>query len=190
MNPKVTAIDSTASFFKTLKQELPSRAGMASLASKGKAVIAQRTLEGTSAAGSSFSPYKTAPYYAPIENRPPGYPSPSGGEMTKSGKSMKYPSYAAYKAGIGMGARPQLSISNEMLGDIDFIVQSDTRAVLFFTSRLSAAKAHKHHTGDFPFFDLRSLDDEKQMNEELIEQAKRVRDKARREASKRRYSAG
>jgi len=190
MNPKVTATDNTASFFKAFKQEIPSRAAMGALASKGKTIIATRTLQGQSSEGGSFHPYQTEPYYAPIENRPTGYPSPAGGELTKSGKSMKFPKYSDYKQSLGMGSRPQLSVSNEMLGDIDFIVTSKTKAVLFFTSRLSAAKAHGHHTGDFPFFDLRLSADEAAMNDELRERLKEARKKARQQTRARRYRAG
>jgi len=190
MNPKVTATDNTASYFAAIKSGIPSRAIMGSLASKGKTVIVNRTLSGENAYGGQFMSYKTEPYYAPIENRPPGYPSPPGGTQTKSGKSAKYASYADYKESLGLGATPQLSVSGEMLGDIDFIVQSETRAVLFFTSRLSAAKAHAHHTGDYPFFDLGLPADEQALNETLRDQAKKVRERARRQAKARRYRAG
>jgi len=75
-----------------------------------------------------------------------------------SSKGTKFPDYSAgykrWKTGQGYPATPNLSLTGEMMGDIQINIISPTFAVLFFGSRLSAAKAHKHHTGKFPFFDV------------------------------------
>ena len=63
--------------------------------------------------------------------------------------------YGDYKAKQGFGSKPQLSVSNQMLGDIQISVLGERRAELFFGSRLSAAKAHGHDQGKYPFFGVR-----------------------------------
>jgi hypothetical protein len=179
-------IDTAPSFLQGLLRRIPSDPMMGALVSKGKILLENRTLEGKDESGAAFGPYKTKPYYAPVDGRPPGYPAPTGGEPSKSGKTMKYDSYASYKSAMGFGATPQLSISNEMLSDIGWIVKSKTRALMFFTSRLSAAKAHKHHTGDYPFFGFGDMNTITEMNEELVQQFRDARRVARAEIKARR----
>jgi len=185
MQIRTTMTDTATSLLDAVKAGLPSTKVMGALASKGKMLIAQRTLAGKSETGSAFEAYRTAPYYAPVEKRPPGYPTPSGGEITKSGKSAKYPSYAAYKTAQGFGAKVQLSVSNQMLSDIDWVVQSPTRAVLFFASRLSAAKAHGQHTGYYPFFGFGDAASVEQMSRELAGLFQDIRAKAQAEMKRR-----
>jgi len=185
MHVRVKLTDTASSFLKGIRAGLPSRMAMGALASKAKILIEQRTLEGKDEDGASFDKYRTAPYSAPVTNRPPGYPDPSGGDLSKSGKSMKFSSYAAYKQGLGFGEDVNLSVSNQMLSDIDWTVRSSTKALMFFTSRLSGAKASGHHEGYYPFFGLGDQKTEEAMNVKLREVFRDVRAKARAEAKAR-----
>ena len=75
-----------------------------------------------------------------------------------SSKGTKFPSYTdsykLWKTGKGHPAATNLSLTGEMLGDIQFKVISPNQALLFFGSKLSQAKAHRHHTGKYPFFGI------------------------------------
>lgn len=129
------------------------------MAGLGRTIVISRTQAGKGAGGKPFKPYSKKRYYAPTARRPPGYPQPAGGTATKSGKSMRFESgYAQYKSGIGRGNKVTLSVSGQMLGAIQIAVVSPTVAVLFFASRLEAAKAHGHQFGTTvpkrEFFDL------------------------------------
>jgi len=132
----------------------------AQLAGLGKAIITNRTLQGLDANDAPFTPYSDKPYWAPTEKRPPGYPSPSGGEPTPKGRSYSA-GYGQYKAGIGRPSSPQLSVSNEMLGNIAIATQGSAMAILFFPDREQAAKAHGHEFGTVvpkrSFFDLSNV---------------------------------
>ena len=127
--------------------------GILLIANTAKANIASRTLAGESLGGSTFTPYSQRPFYASVDNRTPGSPSPKGGRKTKRGMVFEQ-GYGQYKTGIGRPATPQLSVTGRMLGDIQVKVINPKRAVLFFGSKLSAFKAHGLHYGKFPFFGL------------------------------------
>jgi hypothetical protein len=129
------------------------------VAADARTAIVSRTLSGISLSGSMFPGYASGgTFYAPVKNRPPGYPSPKGGrtKALRGGRKLKTHAYGGgygeYKAAQGLGGSPQLSVSNEMLGDIQIQVLGPRRAELFFGDRLSAVKAHRHHFGKFPFF--------------------------------------
>lgn len=148
------------------------------LGAVAKSVIVTRTLRGRSVSGAPFVGYSRRPYYAPIDKRPAGYEAPKGGIETKGGKTRFYPhGYGQYHRAYGLGSNVTLSVSNEMLGDIQ-VVGTHKKAILFFGSRLSAAKAHGHHTGtnpvlpERPFFDL-SQDNAKELRAELLKQIKK-----------------
>lgn len=146
---------------KALQVGLESTANVLAVANAARMVIINRTLhEKLDLNRQPFAAYGTKRYYAPVDKRPPGYPAPSGGRTTalKGGRKLKTVAYdegyGDYKAGLGLGSAPQLSVSNRMLSDIQARVASAKSAVLFFGSRLSAAKAHGHHTGKRPFFGI------------------------------------
>lgn len=125
------------------------------VANSAKALMVNRTLSGESLSGSSFASYSDREYYAPIDNRQPGYPTPKGGRKTKKGMVFNQ-GYSQYKTGIGRPATPQLSVSGRMLGDIQVNVLNKNRAIIFFGSQLSAKKAHGHHYGKYPFFGIQA----------------------------------
>lgn len=121
------------------------------------ALIQQRTALGRDERGRSFKSYSDEPYYAPVENRPAGYPAPRGGRTKhkKTGRDLKTVvydgGYGDYKAAMGFGSKPQLSVSGEMLGDMVF-ARWRHGVIIYFISTLSRQKAAGHHTGKFPFF--------------------------------------
>ena len=162
---------------RALTQGLESPANILAVANAARAVIVNRTLiEKLNVNRVPFNPYSTKVYYAPVEKRPAGYPKPTGGRtVSKShyshrktaygssstlhgGRKLKTVAYdggyGEYKAALGFGSTPQLSVSNRMLSDIQAQIVNAKRAILFFGSRLSAAKAYRHHTGKFPFFGI------------------------------------
>jgi hypothetical protein len=140
--------DTVSHKLKKLEQQSRSTRTMTEVASTVKSLIVQRTLAGRDIYGRPFTAYSTKPAYISIENRPPGYPKPKGGRTSRTGKSMYFEGgYAEYKAGLGRGIRPQLSVSESMLHDIRSRVLSHDRAILFYQGRLSAAKAATHHLG-------------------------------------------
>ena len=129
------------------------------VAGVAKSLITTRTQRGEGAGGKPFTAYSKKTYYAPVERRTPGYPSPTGGAPTKSGKSVKYAGgYAEYKQGLGFGSKVTLTVSGQMLGAIAISVGGPTVAFLFFTSSEQAAKAHGHQFGTVApkreFFDI------------------------------------
>jgi hypothetical protein len=131
---------------------------MLQIGNVAKALIIQRTLAGKDASGSAFTPYSTTPRYLPIKKRPVGYPAPAGGQTTKGGKTMFFSGgWKQYKSGIGLGARPQLSVSGKMLNDIQVRAEEE-KAILYFGSARSGAIAHGHHFGTTvprrEFFDI------------------------------------
>lgn len=134
---------------------------MLDVANIGVAMIEARTAMGRSDAGGSFPPYvDRGTYYAPIDKRPAGYPMPAGGRTThkRTGQPLKTVAYddgyAGYKAGIGRGAMPQLSVTGEMLGDM-VTRGGNGWAEIYFATESSKAKAHGHHvSGRYPFFGL------------------------------------
>ena len=160
------------------------------LAGKARTVIIGRTARGLDVGNKPFTPYSSKEYAAPISRRPPGYPQPAGGrsENILTGEpldSMIFEKgYGQYKAGIGRGSRPQLNISGKMLGAIQIATVSPTTAVLFFSSREEAAKAHGHQYGTAPrvkreFFGVEGLTSRKKLNdaarEEVLDMARRAR---------------
>ena len=149
------------------------------VANSVKAVITNRTLLGQSLSGGSFKPYSTKTYYAPIERRSPGTPAPTGGRNThkKTGKKLKsmiYHSYATYKAAMGFGATPQLSLTNKMLMAMQVSVISARKAIIFFAGALQNAKAHGLHHGKFPFFGIRT-DEQKNPMAVLVNQLVKIK---------------
>jgi hypothetical protein len=162
---------------RALQFGLESPANIVAVANAAKMVIINRTLhEKLSLDRQPFRPYSTDVYYAPVDKRPPGYPKPSGGRTQREshythkttsygslstlrgGKKLKTVAYdggyGEYKAALGLGSAPQLSVSNRMLSDIQVRFTTARSALLFFGNRLSAAKAHGLHFGKFPFFGL------------------------------------
>lgn len=136
-----------------------------------RALIEMRTLAGDDVEGNPFVGYSTRPMYASTAKRPAGYPLPAGGELTDSGKSMYFPGgYRQYKAGIGRGGTPNLSLSNQMLGDMQMRAEEE-RAVIDFSTAESAAKAHGHHFGTVvpqrQFFGIQSNQDLGALEDEL-----------------------
>lgn len=120
---------------------------MLEVAGVAKALIVQRTLLGQDVTGAPFIPYSTEPFYAPINKRPAGYKIPQGGRKTRGGKSVFYPGgWRQYKAAQGHGGTPNLSVSGEMLGDIQTRARPGV-GTLYLGGTLSAAKAHGHHFG-------------------------------------------
>jgi hypothetical protein len=147
-------------------------------------IIQTRTLLGRDVRGSAFSPYSTKAFSAPITNRPPGYPAPRGGKRSKSGKTMRFRwGWRQYKDSLGRGVTPNLSLSNQMLSDIQ-VKATENTSTLYFGSAESAAKAHGHHFGtgylpERPFFgigeDVREKEAlEKELVDLTIEYAKRA----------------
>jgi len=166
---------------KKLRQQMPGsgdQRAVVRLAGEAKALIAARTVRGISSSGAPFSPYKTGKtYYAPVARRPPGYPMPTGGRTTHltTGKPLKTVAYGGgygqYKQGIGRGAKVQLNVSGQMLGAIAIASSSPTLAILFFTSREEAAKAHGHEFGTTvprrPFFGIDDIQSVEALRKEL-----------------------
>jgi len=139
---------------KALAKGLQSPGNMLAVGNTARAVIMNRTvIERLSSDRAPFAPYSTRRYYAPVESRTPGYPKPKGGrrKAKRGGRKLKTAvyegGYGEYKASMGFGGTPQMSVSNRMLSSIQARVQGAKRVVLFFGDRLSAAKAHGHHTG-------------------------------------------
>lgn len=161
MKARVTK-DTITPALKNLSRVLRDKSNVYFVGTAAKSIITNRTLLGTSPSGATFPAYSQKEYRAPIDNRPPGYPKPKGGRKKslkgkRDLKAMVFKSYAAYKAGIGRGSKPQLSVSNKMLMDIQ-VAASGRTATLFWADRLSAAKAHGHHHGGRPFFDINERD--------------------------------
>ena len=133
---------------------------MMDVGNTAKAVIVMRTGRGESLEGGQFPAYSTEPYYASIERRPPGYPAPAGGRNTarRVGRKLKVHiyegGYGEYKSAMGFGDKPQLSVSQSMLTDIQVMPMGRATVMLFFGDRLSAIKAYGLHYGKFPFFGL------------------------------------
>lgn len=159
------------------------------LAGKARSWVIARTSKGEGPGGKPFSSYKTGIYYAPIAKRPPGYPKPSGGRRKhlRTGKPLKSVAYAegyaGYKAAIGRGKKPQLSVSGKMLGAIQIATISTQEAHLFFASREEAAKAHGHEFGTTVpkrvFFDLSDVESEGQLNRVLAKELRNMARKAK-----------
>jgi hypothetical protein len=186
---------------KALQFGMRSSANVLAVANAARMVIVNRTLhEKLDVNRQPFTPYGTKRYYAPIEKRPPGYPIPSGGRTVaeshymhkttaygssstlRGGRKLKTMAfddgYGEYKAGIGRGSTPQLSVSNRMLSDIQARVLTLKSAVLFFGNRLSAAKAHGHHFGKRPFFGLH-ISEQAGLYEVLAKQLAMIKDVTR-----------
>ena len=183
---------------KRLREQLPANGGrklVAILAGKGKALIQTRTVAGLGAGNKPFKPYSKKRYYAPIENRPPGYEKPSGGRDThlltgKPLKSMAYDGgYGEYKAAYGLGSKPTLSVSGKMLGAISIAEVSAKVAVLYFAGREEAAKAHGHQYGTTvpqrEFFDLAGFKNRREMEAELLVQVREMARRAKLEIERR-----
>ena len=167
----------TTGKLKTLAASMPpSLAGMMELGGTASALIIQRTALGLDVNNQKFQDYRSGTYYAPVQKRPPGYPTPSGGRSVakKGGRTLKSQvfdaGYGEYKIGIGHPAHVDLSVSHQMLGDIQVKAPNDHTAVLFFSDRLSAAKAHGHHFGKYPFFGLNAVTDLQSLYTQLAEQ--------------------
>ncbi|MBU8914213.1 MAG: hypothetical protein KOO61_09335 [Spirochaetales bacterium] len=143
---------------------------MMDVGNAAKGVIVIRTGRGESLNGGTFPAYSTEPYYASIERRAPGYPAPAGGRSTalRGGRKLKghiyEGGYGEYKSAMGFGDKPQLSVSQSMLTDIQVAVLGPTRAILFFGDRLSANKAYGLHHGKFPFFGLQESERDDLLN--------------------------
>lgn len=138
------------------------------LTSLGVTIIQERTRKGLDQAGRPFTGYSKKPYRAPVANRPAGYPSPSGGTPSKSGKTVLYEGgYGEYKGAGGFGTTPNLSVSGRMLGAIKPRAVTATLGEIFYTSREEAAKGHGHQFGTTTtkreHFGLDAFQDEQQM---------------------------
>lgn len=162
---RFTAINTASPALKKLKNGIPSRQHMTEVGNMARALITQRTLLGRDEHGNNFKPYSKRTYYAPTKNRPPGYPAPSGGRTTHKRfpktklKTMAFDDgYAGYKAGIGRPSHVTLAVSGQMLADMVTQVPNKRTAIILFRDRKSAAKAHKHHTGRYPFFGVSTSD--------------------------------
>ena len=147
----------------SLIKNMSEKDNIASVAGVARTVIINRTLAGLSLEGGAFKAYSKGPYYAPIANRPPGVPAPVGGRRValRGGRKLKtavFAGYAQYKAALGRGGKPQLSLTHEMLSSILYSVLSPRRAVLFFGTLTAANKASGLHEGKFPFFGLRDTE--------------------------------
>ena len=150
MDFKARVVSDTASpKLKKLRQNIGNVRNIIELTYVAKGIIQQRTLAGIDADGQAFVPYSKEEIYIPAadDNRPAGYPKPAGGTLTKSGRTMKFSGYDSYHAGLGLGATPTLSLSNQMLGSMQGTILSPTRSILSYHDRLSAAKAHGHTVG-------------------------------------------
>ena len=147
-----------------LTEGLKSKAAITGIANVAKAVIVNRTLAGESLTGGTFAAYSTRRYYAPTSGRAPGVPAPSGGRTTalRGGRRLKTvvydEGYGQYKAALGRGGTPQLSLSGMMLDAMMISVVSARRAIIFFASADANTKAFGLHAGKFPFFGLRATD--------------------------------
>lgn len=141
--------DTAAPKLKRLRQEIGSIKNIVEITYIAKAIIEQRTLSGKDADGQPFEPYSDRTYYAPTDasKRPAGYPQPTGGTLTKSGKSMKFAGYGDYKAALGFPSYPTLSLSNRMLGAMAATILSPTRSILSYHDREAATRAHGHTFG-------------------------------------------
>lgn len=145
-----------------LGKKLGSSEPMQGILNAARSVIKMRTLAGESLTGGVFPAYSMRRYYAPVAKRPPGYPAPSGGRKNalRGGRRLKSVAYdtgyGQYKAGIGRGSHPQLSVSNSMLDSMQGAVESPSRGVIFYANAHAAAKAHGHHMGKYPHFGLRN----------------------------------
>lgn len=148
-----------------------------------RALIEMRTLAGNDVDGNPFVAYSTKPMYAPVTKRPPGYPMPAGGDVTQAGTffgkktegghTMYFPGgYQQYKAGLGRGSTPNLSVSNQMLSDIRVNPEAE-KVVLDFATAESAAKAHGHHYGTVvprrEFFNIKTNQDLNALEDELVD---------------------
>lgn len=123
------------------------RGTMLQLGGVAQSIIVTRTQLGRDQSGAAFRGYSTRLMYAGMSRRPPGYPAPKGGTLSRTGRSMRFPGgYRQYKAGLGRGTTPQLSVSGKMLADIQ-VKAEDDRAILYFGTARSAAIAHGHHFG-------------------------------------------
>lgn len=144
-----------------LVKGLSDKRAILGIANTAKATITARTLSGQSLDGGPFRAYSTKTYYAPIEGRDPGVPAPTGGRTTalRGGRKLKSVvydgGYGQYKAAIGRGTHPQLSVSHMTLDAMQVSVVSNKRAIIFFGAQAANQKAHGLHTGKFPFFGLR-----------------------------------
>lgn len=160
--------DTVSGGLSRLKTELSNGKKIFEVCELAKSLIVIRTLSGQDVDGTTFEPYSSRPYYAAIDDlyRPEGYPKPAGGRTTHKrnpGRKLKRMAfdegYGQYKTGIGRPAFVQLSISGQMLADIETNVLNESEGELYFASAHSAAKAQGHHTGanNLPvreFFDL------------------------------------
>lgn len=149
-----------------------------------RTVIIQRTSEGLDEDENPFTAYSSKPYYAPVDNRPPGYPKPSGGTPSTSGKTIRYGSgYGEYKSAGGFGSKPQLGVSGKMLGAIVWTVQGPTYGFLFFSSAEEAAKAHGHQFGttttERRFFGVDSFDSQAQLRAAAFKYLRQAAKRAR-----------
>jgi hypothetical protein len=139
---------------------LNSKRAILAVTNTAKAVITARTLTGQSLSGGPFAAYSTKPYYASVGARAPGVPAPSGGRDTalRGGRKLKSRVYDAgygqYKAALGRGATPQLSLTNMMLDAMLTQAASPQRGIIFFGSQAANQKAHGLHSGKFPFFGM------------------------------------
>jgi hypothetical protein len=164
------------------------------IAGAARALIKQRTLSGVGVDGAPFAAYGTKPYRASIDKRAPGVPAPRGGRAGRDpaikgrkrarSKTRYYAGgYGEYKAALGRGSRPQLSLSGRMLGAMAVAVTGPRSAVIFFSSRLEAAKAHAHQYGTTvpkrEFFGIEDVGSEMELNRKTIkimrETAKRAK---------------
>jgi hypothetical protein len=176
--------DKASRALRLLKAGVRSEKAMAEILGEARSLIEDRTLAGKDMHGGSFEGYSSQKYYAPIENRPAGYPSPSGGEETKAGKSRKYSGgYGQYHAAQGWGTVVSLSASNAMLGDLATAVINKGKGYIYFTTRQSAAKAHGHHFGanNLPkreFFGL-SFTNIDELRENLVDEMAEMAERAR-----------
>jgi len=188
---RTRVVASPKSELDALLRQMPAKGSRSLVTRVGGAavsVIRQRTLAGVDMNGKPFAPYSRKPIYVSIEQRPAGYPKPRGGRAgnkrdrkAKSRTRFYSDGYGQYKAGIGRGSKPQLSVSNRMLGAISISTPSSTTAALFFSSREEAAKAHGHQFGTTTtkreFFGLESLADENALKAEAL---RWIRDAGRR----------
>jgi hypothetical protein len=143
------ARDTATPKLKRLRAEIGSVKTIIEITYQAKAIIEQRTLDGLDADGAPFEPYSQNTYYAPMDagSRPAGYPQPTGGTLTKSGKSMKFEGYDDYKGKLGFPTHVTLSLSNRMLAAIAATILSPTRSILSYNDREAATRAHGHTYG-------------------------------------------
>lgn len=146
--------DSITPALKSLSKELNDKKNALLVGNQAKAVIINRTLQGESLGGGAFSSYSKKPYYASAQNRKPGVPAPRGGRKTAKGRVYEG-GYGEYKAAIGRGGKPQLSLTGNMLQSIQVHVSSAKRVILFFGDAFANNKASGLHGGKFPFFGIK-----------------------------------